>query len=277
MSDRGQKDPRQLAGQSERGQVNRSAAEVYEQFFLPALFQEWTGRVADAAQIGPGQRVLDVACGTGVLARTVAERVGPQGMVVGLDINPGMLEVARRKSPEIEWRHGKAESLPFEDDIFHAVVSQFGLMFFVDQCAAIQEMARVLRPGGAMAVAVWDALENTPGYATVVDLLRRLFGKQAADALRSPFTLGDTDRLCALFTEAGLGEAEISTYTGTACFPSIESWVFTDVKGWTLADMIDNDQYVMLLQEAQQALRPFVKPDGSVEFAAPAHIVTAAK
>lgn len=262
----------------ERGQVSASAAEVYEAFFLPALFQEWTSRVADAAGIQPGQRVLDVACGTGVLARTVADRVGPNGAVVGLDLNEGMLAVARQKAPGIRWQQGVAEALPFEDDTFDAVVSQFGLMFFEDRATALREMLRVLRPGGRLAVAVWDSLDHTPGYAAMTRLLQRLFGDEAADALRSPYHLGDTQRLAGLFAEAGLPNATITTVEGTARFPSIASWVHTDVRGWTLADRIDDTQFEVLLDEAERTLQPFVIDDeGTVEFASPAHIVTAMK
>ena len=99
-------------GNSEKGQVSASAAEVYEDFFIAALFGEWPARVIDAAGIQGGQRVVDVACGTGVLARAVAEQVGPNGLTIGVDINKGMLDVAREKSPEIEWHQAPAESLP---------------------------------------------------------------------------------------------------------------------------------------------------------------------
>jgi ubiquinone/menaquinone biosynthesis C-methylase UbiE len=133
---------------SDNGQVNASAAEIYEDFFIPALFEEWAPRVADAARIQRGQRVIDVGCGTGVLARLAARRVGRSGSVVGLDVNEGILAVARRKAAAIEWHHGPAEALPFDDGVESAVVSQFGLMFFQDRRAALQEMARVLRPGG---------------------------------------------------------------------------------------------------------------------------------
>jgi SAM-dependent methyltransferase len=260
--------------ESDKGQVNASAAEVYEEFFVPALFQEWPPRVADAARVQPGQRVVDVACGTGVLARAIAERVGPGGSVVGLDINAGMLAVARRQAPQIEWWQGPAEALPFDSDSFDAVVSQFGLMFFGDRRAAVAEMARVVRPGGRLVVAVWDALENTPGYAAVTELLQRLFGDEVADALRAPYILGDTQVLRSLFVDAGLPDIEIKTYEGTARFPSIEAWVYTDVKGWTLADLIDDAQFERLLREAEQVLQPFVSAQGTVSFSAPAHIVT---
>jgi SAM-dependent methyltransferase len=259
------------------GQVSTSAAEIYEEFYLPALFLEWAPRMAAAAGVGPNQRVLDVACGTGVLARALAERVKPRGAVTGLDINEGMLAVARRKAPAIDWRHGAAEALPFADGSFDVVVSQFALMFFQDRAKAIGEMLRALRPGGKLAVAVWDSLDRTPAYRAFVGLLDRLFGAGTAEALRSPFVLGDTRGLAALFRDGGAPDVEIITHEGTGRFPSVESWVFTDVKGWTAADLIDDDGYRRLLVEAERELRPFVAPDGAVAFAMPAHIVTATK
>jgi SAM-dependent methyltransferase len=263
--------------ESERGQVTRSAAEVYEDFFVPALFQEWASRVADAALISSGQRILDVACGTGVLARIAADRVGASGSVVGLDLNEGMLAVAQRKAPEIEWRQGHAEALPFDSNSFDAVVCQFGLMFFENRRAAIAEMIRVLRQGGHLAIAVWDSLGNTPGYAAITELLERLFGDEAADAMRAPFVLGDTQVLQSLFTTAGVPDSQITTHEGTARFPSISAWVYTDVKGWTLADMIDDAQYQLLLKAAENELQRFVTPESTVAFHSPAHIVTATK
>jgi ubiquinone/menaquinone biosynthesis C-methylase UbiE len=260
--------------ESERGQVSRSAAEVYEEFFVPALFEEWTDRVAEAARVGPGARVLDVACGTGVLARKVAGRVGSTGSVVGLDVNDGMLAVARRAAPGIEWRQGRAEALPFGDASFDAVVSQFGLMFFEDRGAALREMMRVLRPGGRLAIAVWDAVERSPGYAAMIELLQRLCGPRVADALRAPFVLGDPGIVRALFAEAGLPDARLQTLPGTARFPSIPAWVHTDVRGWTFGDMIDDAQFSRLLAEAERVLGRFVAADGTVAFDAPAHVVT---
>lgn len=259
------------------GQVTGDAAEVYEAFFVPALFGDWAGPVADAAGLAPGQRVLDVACGTGVLARAAAARVGPGGAVVGLDRNAGMLAVARRQAPGIEWREGLAESLPFEAASFDAVVSQFGLMFFQDRDRALGEMWRVLRPGGRLAVAVWDALERTPGYAAMTALLQRLFGDAAADALRAPYALGEAGALAALFARAGIAGARVETREGEARFPSVESWVHTDVKGWTLADLIDEAQYRALQRAAPAALRAFVQADGTVRFRHGAHVVTAVK
>jgi SAM-dependent methyltransferase len=259
------------------GQVSRSAADVYEEFFVPALFAQWAGPVADAARLADGHRVLDVACGTGVLAREASKRVRPRGSVIGLDRNEGMVAVARRRSDGIEWRPGRAEALPFPDGCFDAVISQFGLMFFEDRGAALSEMWRVLRPGGRLAIAVWDTLDHAPGYAAMTALLQRLFGDPVADALRAPYALGDPETLSRLFAEAGIPGARVATHDGTATFPSIESWVHTDVKGWTLADLIDDGQYEILRQEALRDLEALVGPDGTVTFRHPAHIVTAAK
>jgi len=259
------------------GQVSGSAAEIYEQFFLPALFAEWPPRLAEAAALRPGDRVLDVACGTGVLAREAAGRVAPGGRVTGLDRNEGMLAVARAKAPGIDWRLGLAEALPFADGSFDAVLSQFGLMFFADRAAALEEMWRALAPGGRLAIAVWDAAERSPGYAAMIALLERLFGARIADELRGPFALGDPAAFRRLLVDAGIAQPTVRTLVGKAHFPSIEAWVHTDVRGWTLADRIDDDQYRRLLVAAERELAVFCTPAGTVEFAAPAHIASARK
>ena len=194
------------------GQVTGSAAEVYDTFFVPALFGAWAGPVSEAAGLKPGDRVLDVACGTGALTREAWARVQPGGSAAGLDINDGMLAVARGRAPEIEWHQGPAESLPFGDSVYDAVLCQFGLMFFEDRVAALGEMARVLRPGGRLCVAVWDSLDNTPGYAAVTALLQRLFGDAVADGMRAPFNLGDSEPVAAALFGGGDRRCEPSNH-----------------------------------------------------------------
>ncbi|MCL4298634.1 MAG: methyltransferase domain-containing protein [Anaerolineae bacterium] len=263
--------------ESESEAVTRPVAEVYEEFFVPAILQAWANRVAETAGIQTGQSVLDVACGTGILARTVAERVGPKGAVIGIDPSEGMLTVARRKAPAIEWRDGRAEALPFEANRFDAVVSQFGLMFFEDRRLAIQEMWRALRPGGHLAVAVWDSLENTPGDFAVVNLLERLYGQGVAEGWRLAHALGDAEILSALFTAAGVARAEIMGQEGVARFPSLRAWLLIEVKAWLLGDRMDEIQFEEFLREAAERLRPFGASDGAVALPAPAYIVTATK
>lgn len=258
----------------DKGQVAAGAAEIYEQFFVPALFAEWPGPTLQAAGLQPGDSVLDVACGTGIVARKAAEITSP-GCVTGLDINPGMLAVAAKKAPDITWKTGPAESLPFEDNSFDRVVSQFALMFFENPIKALAEMKRVVRPGGAIAVTVWDTLDATPGYAVVAQILEDLFGPEVASSIHAPYSLGNKAKLTALFTQAGIENPAIHTLTGVARFNSIEEWIYTDIKGWTLADVIDEEGYQRLRQYAPAQLAQFVQPNGSVAFDAPAHIVVA--
>ena len=161
--------------------ITREQAEAYEKLFVPALFAQWAPLMIDIAHIEDGQRVLDVACGTGVVARAAADRVGRSGSVVGLDLNPAMLEVAAGTRRDIEWRQGDAANLPFEDSEFDAVLCQSALFFFPDVDAAVAEMARVVRPGGGVAVQTYASLDDQPGFLELDAVVRRI---AAADALQ---------------------------------------------------------------------------------------------
>jgi len=255
------------------------AASGYESLLVPALFEQWTERVLDAAQIRPSDRVLDVACGTGVLARKAVGWVGSSGSVAGIDPDPGMLAVAESLAPNVEWRRGTAELLPYTDESFDAVITQFGLMFFTDRRKALQEMVRVLTPGGRLAIAVWDSLENIPAYASEVALLNRMVGERAANAVRAPFVLGDRSDLSILFEDAGVSSFTVETYGGTARFPSIRTMVEADLRGWLplLGIMLDEDQIQSILAAAENTLSNYVTADGKAEFDVSAHIVTGSK
>jgi len=256
-----------------------TAASAYETLHVPALFEQWAVHVADAAQVDDGDRVLDVACGTGILAREAALRVGAHGSVAGVDPDPGMLAVAESLEPSIRWREGVAESLPYPDDSFDAVVSQFGLMFFTDRAAALREMIRVLVPGGRVAVAVWDALERSQAYPRVVALLERMAGRQAADALRAPFVLGDRTALGDLFRRAGVEAIDVTIHRGTARFPSVHAMVEADLRGWlpVMGVVLPEEKIQLIIEEAERTLSRHVTVDGTVEFDAPALIVSGAK
>jgi len=256
------------------GQVGPTAARVYQDFFVPSLFGAWAEPVADAAGLRPGQRVLDVGCGTGVHARAAARRVGPTGRVVGLDPNEAMLAVAAGSTEPVQWRRGTAEELPFPDASFDHVISGFVLMFLTDRQRALAEMARVLTPDGRLTVTTWTSLPTSPGYAAMVDLLADTVGPQAAAALRAPFSLGQSTQLHDLLSPA-FGDVTVRRIDGTAQFPSIDAWVHTDIRGWTLADTLTEPQYQTLLTAARDHLARFTHDNGTVSFPAPALIATA--
>ncbi len=253
------------------------AAWAYERLHVNAVFRQWAEPVLDAADVATGNSVLDVACGTGVVAREALGRVGPTGSVTGLDIGRGMLAVAQSIEPGLTWIEGDAGQLPFDDDEFDAVVSQFGLMFFPDRVQAICEMLRCARPGARVSVAVWEALDRSESYPISVDLLNRRAGPAAADALRAPFVLGDTGELRGLFAEAGASTVSIRTQHGTARFPSVRSMVEADLRGWlpVMGVFLEDDLIDVILTEAEDALSDYVTVNGQMVFDAPAHIVTA--
>jgi SAM-dependent methyltransferase len=254
------------------------AATGYEDLLVPALMQEWAPRVADAALIHPGDRVLDVACGTGVLTREAARRAGPTGSVIGLDLSPEMLAVAARVSPALKWQQGSADALPFPDQSFEAVVSQFGLMFFPDPVAGLREMRRVLVPVGRLAVAVWGSLADTPAYAAEVELVERLAGKAAGDALRAPFVLGNPARLAELCAAAEFTDALVTVQPGRGHFPSIRTMVEVDVRDWLriVGITLDDQLIERILEEAETELRPYVTMDArGVGFDSPAVVASA--
>lgn len=254
-------------------------AKAYNKLHVPALFQQWAPLMVVAADIGVGDRVLDVACGTGVFAREAAKHVGESGYITGLDAAAGMLAVARELEPSIEWREGMAESLPYADNSFDAVVSQFALMFFEDGTAALSEMLRVLKPEGTMAIAVWESLERSQAYPLAVEMLERIAGPEAANALKAPFVLGNKKELVAIFEQSGANSIHVKTHVGKAYFPSIRSMVEADLRGWlpVMGVYLDEDIIQSILVEAEIVLGRYVTQSGTVQFDAPAHIITAMK
>jgi len=254
-----------------RGQLTGTAAETYERLFVPAIFAQWPPVLLNAAEVLPGQAVLDVGCGTGILAAGATERVGGSGRVVGIDPNQPMLTVACQRLEPVEWRSAAAEEIPYPDGAFDRVVSQFALMYFVDRARGVAEMARVTAPGGRVVIATWSAMADSPGYAALVDVAARTVGQDAADAIREPFRLGDPGEVAALVS-ASFADVEVHRHHGVARFDSIDSMVRAEIRGWTLSDTIGDDQYEQLLTAARADLAFLTDTAGRVEFAMPALI-----
>ncbi|NKX53298.1 class I SAM-dependent methyltransferase [Arthrobacter mobilis] len=259
---------------SDTFQLELEAAEFYEEKFVPALFAEWARLLVEEADVRPGQRVLDVACGTGIVARTAAERAGEE-MVAGLDLNEAMLSVARRVRPGIRWLQGDAASLPFPDRGFDVVLCQMALMFFPDPVAALGEMRRVADDAGTVAVVVPGRLDDQPAYGPFVQLAVRCAGEQAAELLGTYWACGDAGRLGALTEAAGLRVRSLRPYLATAGYGSPEDFVRVEVEGTPLARQLSARQYALIRAGVRDVLAPYLRPDGSVGVPLQGHILVA--
>ena len=268
----------------ETWQFAGNAPETYQRALVPAIFAPWVSQVVDLANPRQGDHVLDVACGTGVVARAAASRVGSAGAVTGIDLNPGMLTVAKSvpvsdqaSSAPIHWQEGNADKLPFPNNVFDIVYCQLGLQFFPDRPAALREMHRVLVAGGRLAVMVWGGLQESPGFAKLADLLQRHIGREAASFMHAPFSLSDPEELAALARSAGFRDVAVQSRDGTVQFPSIEHFIANYVAGTPLAGYVSaagEEAREHLLSEAQSALRKFVE-NGELVFPIAARLLNA--
>lgn len=180
---------------------------LYERWLVGPLFRPWAALLLDRLQPAPGERVLDIACGTGIVARLARERVG-DGTVVGVDVSPPMLEVARSAAPDVTWREGTALDLPLADaERFDVVTCQQGLQFFPDRPAAARQMRRALAPGGRLGVATWVPLDQVPMFAALHEVAERHLGP----VVDQRHAFGEADAVAALLTNAGLADVVVDT------------------------------------------------------------------
>ncbi|MBB4762421.1 class I SAM-dependent methyltransferase [Amorphoplanes digitatis] len=237
--------------------LSARAAEFYESTFVPALFAGWARRLVDAAAPVPGSSILDVGCGTGIVARTAADRAGPGG-VVGLDRGEAMLAVARRVRPDLRWLTGDAGVLPFGDASFDVVASQAALMFFADRVAALREMGRVAGPRGRVVVQVPGRLAASPGYVALTEVVARHAGTAALDLIGGYFGAGEP----ALFAAAGLRVERHERWRDATRMDDLDTFLTAELL--PIADGVDRATHDRIVAGCRTAMAPFVDPAGAV-------------
>lgn len=256
-----------------------ATAQSYDDLLAPALFQPLAAIIAEAAMVEPGASVLDVGCGSGALTRELAKRAGDGVVVAGLDANPGMLAVAGRNLPTIDFHHGDAAALPFDDNAFDTVASQFALMLFDDRLQSIIEMWRVLAPGGRLTVAVFDGLGNNKAYGTIAETYEKRVGQDIANALRYPFSMGDVNELTSLFAKAGVAPVNLTTVRAPTSFSSATHLAHSDIDGWFpfAGFAVSPEDANAIVADLATAFAEQTATDGKISFEVHAHIVSAIK
>ena len=256
--------------------------ENYERYLVRSIFAPWADDLVEMAALQPGERALDIACGTGIVARTAARRLGSGGGVVGLDLSAPMLAVARSAAAAegvtIKWREGNGLQLPLGDDAFDVVVCQQGLQFFPDRPAALREMYRVLAPGGRLVLSVWREIERSPGFAVLAQALTRHVGPEAGILMTSgPFGLSSTEELRKLTTRANFKDINIRPAAKVLHYPASDEFVLRYAAGSALAGAVanaDDNARTALLAEVAERLQSHVGDQG-LAFSIESNMVTA--
>jgi len=265
----------------EQWHLSLDAAERYERVVARYILGPWVRVLVDAAGLSARERVLDLACGTGLVARAAAERVGEGGRVAGVDLNPGMIAVARTLSAPagaaIEWITCSALDLKLPDASFDVVLCQQGLQFFPDRGQALREMHRVLVPGGRLALSVWRAIEQDPYAAALAAALDRHVSPEAARSLRGAYSLTDAEALQTLTTAAGFQDVSVRTVRLTRRTPAPEAFVLEHLAATPMAQAVaaaGDSARAALVQDVSRALAGY-RDDAGMAVPAEIHLVVA--
>ncbi len=242
-------------------QLDQDSAAAYEQYLVSRFFRRWAARLVEYAGVQPGSRVLDAGCGTGIVARTVAERLEP-GPVTGLDLNAGMIDEARRNDPDrqVTWRTGSIEDMPFANDSFDLVLCQQVLQFLPDYSLALGEIRRVLAPNGRAVISLLCDLDRHPSYERLATVLDRHAGEGAGDMMRSPFGGPATGTLTAALEDAGFADIDVEHDRLEVRFPGSAEYLRQEAASSPLAGSLgtlDEKRLQVLLDELETELAPF--------------------
>ena len=251
----------------------------YERVMVPAVFGPWAKVLLDTVALPAGTRVLDVACGTGIVTRLAASQVGSAGRIVGLDINEAMLAVARAQpqptEAQIEWQQGDATRLPFPDAEFGAVLCQQGLQYVPDRPTALREMKRVLASDGRLGLSVFS---QSVGYDIFERTAAQFVGEKAAAIMKEAFALADVGELSELLRMAEFSTVQLHTKTLTAHFASARDFIDYQLGGRlaTAVSTLNDETRRALVAALLKALEPYVDSD-ALAFPLQAHVVLARK
>jgi ubiquinone/menaquinone biosynthesis C-methylase UbiE len=249
-------------------QLEGNAPLAYDTHIVDIFLRDYSRRLVDVAAIKPGDRVLDVGCGTGVLTRLVANKIGSAGQVVGFDLNAGMLARARASgetATAIEWRLGNATEMPFADATFDCVICQHGLQFIPNKAAAVSEMHRVLADRGRIVISVWRAIEHCPWQAAIADAVERNIGSEQAAQIRSAFSFGDADQLQQIIVAAGFRGVEIRIERETILHASMAEYVPGYISATPVAAAVaglDKEAQAKFTTDVRDALAAYRVGDG---------------
>jgi ubiquinone/menaquinone biosynthesis C-methylase UbiE len=251
------------------GPLDTTAAEAYEKLILPAFMLPLITSVLELAAPRPVERVLDVACGTGLATRLVASRLAPGGAIAALDFDPAMLSVAQTivecpAGVSLSWHCASALAMPFEGGTFDLAFCLQGPQFFPDPGAALAEIRRVMKPGGRLFVTVWSAIERCKGHFMVTRGLER---RQVDPApLLKAFSLGDPDKLRKLADGAGFHDVSVSPAGARAYFPSARHFVEALAAGAVAARhalaRLPGDQREAFMEEMKAEFRQYEEAGG---------------
>ncbi|MDQ2052745.1 methyltransferase domain-containing protein [Natronolimnohabitans sp. A-GB9] len=223
-------------------QLEQSASDAYEEYLVPPILDPWAERLINSVRLGSDDRVLDVGCGTGIVARRAIAELNADSTVVGLDRNERMLAKAEEEAggsePAIEWRQGDAADLSFADEQFDVVFCQQALQFFDQPETALAEMRRVLAPDGRIACSIWRPIEYQPGYIVLAEALERHVGDEAGLMIRGIFPGWNTNSVRNLAREAGFDDVTLTIEIGDIRYPSISEFVRREAASSPLAEHI---------------------------------------
>jgi len=243
-----------------------NAAENYERFFVPAIGGPVAKDLIAAAALIPGESVLDVGCGTGVVIRMAAETLSGAGVVAGLDVNPSMLAVARAATPQgvaVDWYEASAEAIPLPDDSFNVVLCQMSLQFMPSRLGALREMRRVLEPGGRLVLSVPGP--TPPLFENFADALTRHINPEAAPFVRAVFSLNDVDEIRQLASTAGFRQVSVSRDMKALQLPSAEDFMWEYIHSTPLVNAVaqgTDEQRLALEQEVCERWQQFSSGGG---------------